>query len=297
MRTNKILQPIYRKSVTILLKLGFGKYQSLHKISRTLRFHLRSDYAMVDGHKMFLDPLDSLELSTTGKFEEFETQIVKKIIHEGSTVIDMGANIGYYTLIFARLVGSEGKVFAFEPDPENFHILKKNLEINNYQNVILEQKAVSNQSGKLRLYLDNKNKGAHTIFKPVDNAPSVEINAITLDDYFRNFKGKIDFIKMDIEGGEAEAVEGMSSILNKDDIIIMTEFNPSVLKKIGKESLVCINLLKRYDFDIYHIDSKNKKLVPIDFKEFLQIYNPESKHFTNLLCIKGRFDITKLDNW
>jgi len=252
---------------------------------------------MVDGHKMFLDPFDSLELSTNGKFEEFETQIVKKIIQEGSTVVDLGANIGYYTLIFARLVGNKGKVFAFEPDPENFHILEKNLEINNYKNIILERQAVSNKSGKLRLYLDNKNKGAHTIFETEDNDSSIEIDSITLDDYFRNFKGKIDFIKMDIEGGEAEAVEGMSSLLKRGSLIIMTEFNPFVLKKIGKDPLGCISLLQSYNFDIYHIDSKNREIKPVNIVTLCEKYKPETESFTNLLCVKGNYDFEKIFNF
>jgi len=86
------------------------------------------------GHKMYLDDLDTLHLAINGIWEPLETNLIKNKIKEGDIVLNIGANIGYYTLLIARLVGSNGKVFAFEPDLNNFKILKKNIEINNYKN-------------------------------------------------------------------------------------------------------------------------------------------------------------------
>ena len=70
---------------------------------------LRTDRALVDGHTMYLDPGDSLNLSVCGAFEPYETQVVSSCIHPGDTVVDIGANIGYYTLLFARLVRRRGE--------------------------------------------------------------------------------------------------------------------------------------------------------------------------------------------
>ena len=69
------------------------------------------------------------------------TALVKRIVRNGDIVVDIGAHIGYYTLIFARLVGPKGKVFAFEPEPNNFNLLIKNIKINGYKNIIPVQKA------------------------------------------------------------------------------------------------------------------------------------------------------------
>ena len=113
---------------------------------------------MVEGHKMFLDSVDTFHLCTNGYHEPIETDLIKKHVKRGDVVLDLGANIGYFTLILPRLVGEEGKVFAFEPDPENFALLKKNVEINSYQNVVLVQKAVSNRNGKATLYLYEEHK-------------------------------------------------------------------------------------------------------------------------------------------
>ena len=118
---------------------------------------------------MFLDSVDSLRLSFNGVYEPCETEFVMNEIKKGDVVLDIGANIGYYTLIFARLVGEEGKVFAFEPDPENFALLKKNVEINGYHNVVLVQKAISNKTGKIRLFKFDDFKAGHRIHDSHDS--------------------------------------------------------------------------------------------------------------------------------
>ena len=119
----KILRKMYKKSESIVSKSGFGRFQFVQNVGRRIRRPIKSDFIEIDGHKMFLDSLDSLKLSITGEHEEFETNVIKKIIKKEYNVIDIGANIGYYTLNFARLVGDKGRVFAFEPELENFQLL------------------------------------------------------------------------------------------------------------------------------------------------------------------------------
>lgn len=105
---------------------------------------------------MFLETADGLELLIKPIHEKFETEIFKKEIKKGDKVLDLGANIGYYTFLAAQLVGEKGKAFDFEPKPTNFSLLKMNIETNSYKNVITIQKAVSDKTGKGRLYLKKK---------------------------------------------------------------------------------------------------------------------------------------------
>ena len=91
---------------------------------------------------MFLDEHDSLKLSLYPYTVE-QTDFFKKNIKEGDIVLDLGAHIWYFTCLFAQLVGKSGKVFSFEPEPNNFKLLKKNVEVNGYNQVTIEQKAVS----------------------------------------------------------------------------------------------------------------------------------------------------------
>ncbi len=132
---------------------------------RNLVSILRPNIVDVKGNKMYIDPKrnPAIALYDIGGYENAETQLFERHIKDGDVVLDLGANIGYFTLIAAKCVGANGKVYAFEPDPTNFSFLKKSVEINNYKNVICEQKAVSNENGKVKLFLHKFITGAHTI--------------------------------------------------------------------------------------------------------------------------------------
>ena len=245
----------------------------------------KKDTIEIDGHKLFLDSEDSLRLSVYGKFEEFETEVMKKEIKEGDIVLDIGANIGYYTLIFARLVGDKGKVFAFEPDPENFALLKKNVETNGYKNIILINKAVSDKEGEIKLYLNKYNKANHTIYQTEENRESIPIKTISLDNFFKDYKGKIDFIKMDIEGAEYLAIKGMINLLKKNkNIKLITEYYPHWFKKLNVKSEEYLKLLSKCGFKLYDLNKNFVKETSI--QDLLRIYAVKKENYTNILCKK-----------
>ena len=284
----KIMLSIYKKAVKILSGHGIGNFYPIKVIHSFVISYLKSNFAEVQGHKMFLDSKDSLCLSINGVYEPFETELVKKEIKKGDVVLDLGANIGYYTLIFAKLVGKRGKVFAFEPDPTNFSLLKKNVEMNGYKNVELVQKAVSNKTGKIKLYLCEDNKGDHRIYNSHDGRQSIEIEAIRLDDYFKNYNGAVDFIKMDIQGAEGGAIQGMFNLLKKNNVKIITEFWSIGLKRFGIDSEECLKLLIEFGFKLYEVNEQEKKIKPVNVPKLLEVYTPEKENFTNLLCLKEK---------
>src|SRR5690242_7217517 len=115
----------------------------------------------VEGHgfKLYLNPAAVLrggvcdDLLRKGDWEPFETRIVTLALQPGDVVVDDVANIGYYTLLFSRAVGETGKVYAFEPDPDNYAFLERNVAANGCPNVTLVPEAVSDRTGELRLYL------------------------------------------------------------------------------------------------------------------------------------------------
>ena len=256
-----VIVQIYRKIVKMLSGHGLKKYYPVMILNNFVKSKLKNDFAIVQGHKMYLDQKDNLSLSIFGVYEPLETELVKNEIKKDNVVLDIGAFIGYYTLIFAKLVGDQGKVFAFEPDSKSFDLLKKNVQLNGYKNVILEQKAVSNKNEK-----------------------KIEVENICLDDYFKDYDGKIDFIKIDIEGAEKLALDGMSTLLHKNkDIKLMTEFHPVELKKSTVEPSDYLKTLNDYGFKIYHINNKENKIELISNEELLRIY-PERDSLTNIFC-------------
>ncbi len=274
---------MYRFFIPVLKGTGVG---GIYPISLLIN-RLKSDVTVVHGHKMFLDKHDTLGLSLNGSYEEFETEIVTKKVKKGDIVLDIGANIGYYTLIFARLVGEKGRVYAFEPDPVNFALLKRNIEINGYKNIVLIEKAVSDQSGKVQLFLCEENKGDHRIYNSGDNRTMINVESVSLDDYFDQ-KQQIDFIKMDIQGAEGLALQGMKGILKRNkNIKIVTEFWPIGLKRSGTSSKAVLASLQDLGFTLLELDEKKKQLSPVKISTLLKKYTAEDEEYTSLYCVKG----------
>ena len=276
--------------MNLLAKRGLGRYKTVRQTYEFLKPYLKSNYVEIDGNKMFLDSGDGLSLSIRGVWEKFETECVKKIIKKGYLVIDVGANIGYYSLIFSKLTGNDGKVFAFEPEPSNFDLLKKNVEINKCQNVVLEQKAISDKKGRIKLYLHEKNSGGHRLYSFDYIQRFVEVDVTSLDDYFDQYDSKIDFIKIDVEGLEVTVMQGMKSLLkNSKDIILVMEFAPSLIKKGGWDPEEYFKILLEQGFRLYEINEKTEKIEHTDKELLLKKYPMTKDSLTNLLCIKGNF--------
>ena len=286
-----IRQLLYKIVFKIFSGYGIGKKIPFIKtINRFIISHLGT--IEIQGNKMFLGSSADLLISR-GVYEPFETDIVKKEVKKGDIVLDLGANVGYYTLLFAKLVGKNGKVFAFEPDPTNFSTLKKNVEINGYKNVVLVQKAVSNKTGDIHLYLSSS--VSNTIYNRHDGSKSIEIESVRLDDYFKNVDFKIDFIKMDIEGAEGGAVQGMMNLLKRNkNIKLVTEFLPMRLQDFGVGPKQYLDLLMGAGFKLYEINERERKIELVHIPGLLSEYTPEKRNLTNLLCIKENRRIRNL---
>ena len=132
---------------------------------------LRQKEVMVHGFPFLLDPLDSLELSIFRSYEPFETSLLTAEVRPGMTIVDIGANIGYYTLLFSKLTGESGCVYAFEPEPKNFALLQQNLSRNNRTNVVAFNLAASDLTGESFLYLSSENHGDHQAYSSDDESP------------------------------------------------------------------------------------------------------------------------------
>jgi FkbM family methyltransferase len=267
---------------------GIGRFRGVQGLISILVSRFKRDEVQVHGHRMFLDPMDSLRLSITGNYEPFETSLVEREVRNGDVVLDIGANIGYYTLLFARMAGETGKVFAFEPDLANFRLLQRNVERNGYRNVDLVPQAVSRLTGRLSLFLSPTNMGDHRVYDSQDGRNSIQVDAIRLDDHFRSYQGRIDFIKMDIQGAEADALQGMEALLRSHrGIKLMTEFWPVGLKRAGTEPSVFLDRLLGHGFKLFWINERDQRVEPADIPRLLHDYPPERETYTHLWCVRS----------
>ena len=292
----KILFYFYQKGKNLLGGRGLTKHSFVRKVKNYSFSHLQTDYAEIFGNKLFLSKKGlALAISHYGTYEKLEAKVMEEKIKAGNIVVDVGANIGLHTLNMARIVGNTGQVFAFEPDPSNFKILGKNVKVNNYKNIILQQKAVGDKHGRATLYHAD-NPGMHRIF-PQTKARStgrlgqVQVELTSLDKYFidSNLVDKINFIKIDVEGLEFSVLKGMKNILkNSKKIKILFEFMPENTMEVGFTPIELLNYLTSNDFKLYCMDNKTKKLLYVsNNEEIVKLCSTTNNTISrNLFCEK-----------
>jgi len=259
----------------------------MDRFPRLIRIHyflikkLSSKDITVNGYKMTAGYGDWLNFQYTGEYEPMTTGIIKDIIKEGDTVVDVGANIGYYTLLFSKLVGAWGTVYAFEPEPTNFSILKKNLEMNYASNVISVPKAVADTSGSVKLYIHETNPGGHTIMDVYDDLKGITVDCITLNEYLKG--KKINFIKIDVEGAEPNVIEGAKEVFDNYTGILF-EFNTDLaLKNINKYNSLFLFLINS-GYELLGIDEKEKETICIDAYALPNLYRNCKGRTLNIMC-------------
>lgn len=286
MNPRQILLLTYRKLIRKFSGYGLGKLYPIKTLHVAILNSFKSKYAEIGGHKMILDNGDSLALSLNGIYERQETGFVQEEIKPGQTVVDIGAHIGYYSLIFAKLVGPSGMVYAFEPDPTNFSILQKNIKLNGYNNVVMLNKAVTERTGRLNLYVSDGSAGDHKTYNSDEHRKTLEIDGVALDDLLMG--KKVDFIKMDIQGAEGGALKGMTSILaNSSNIKVLSEFTPSGIKKYGMEPRAYLELWQQLGFNLYNLNRKTRQIEKVNsIDELLKLYPIENNRYTNIVAVK-----------
>lgn len=177
-----------------------------------------------------------------GEYENAELKMLEKHLKPGDTFIDLGANLGIYTLHASRIVGEKGKVISFEPFSINHNAIKKHIEINTLSNVRLEKLAVGSESGTITMYLDETegNLGMVTA-NYIENAKEETVEIVSIDEYLKSKPlQKIDFIKIDIEGFEYPTLLGLKNTLEK--------YHPAILIEILEDSGTTQNDEKVHEF-------------------------------------------------
>jgi len=154
-----------------------------------------------------------------GSYEMRKRQAFEEAIPEGAIVYDIGANVGYYTLLAAVLVGEEGKVYAFEPLPRNVDFLRKHVKLNSFDHVNIIEAAVSDRSGRAAFDL-----GASSAMGHISESGEIDVRLVCLDDFLgaRDIQPP-DFMKVDVEGAEFEVLRGARSLLKQHHPILFLD--------------------------------------------------------------------------
>lgn len=187
--------------------------------------------ALHRGPDLYISP----DLRKHGIWEPCVTSYMLSKIRAGQNVVDVGAHIGYFTIIMSLLVGDGGTVFAFEPEPCNFELLRTNLALNGVRNVTAESRAVSDQAGRAGLHLSGCNTGDHRLYGSPAERDVHEVDTVTLDGYFAGSDEPVHFVKIDAQGLEPRILDGMGALIeqNRGRLILLMEFSPGLLRCAG----------------------------------------------------------------
>lgn len=183
------------------------------------------------GSKMYLDINDPgicRDLILRGIREDWGTEALRGLLHPGQTIVDIGANIGYYALLEAAMVGPAGKVYAIEPVPDNHALLRRNVELNGYRNIETYQFAVGDKSGLAQMHVSNL-RNWHSMTDVHATGKVIDVEVRTLDAFL---DGKLHpaIVRMDVEGYEHEILQGMVNTLTRDSgLTLYIEIHPHIM--------------------------------------------------------------------
>ena len=241
------------------------------------------------GSLLKLDPQDSLYLGSHD-YELYQTRLAMGLTRPGDVAVDVGAMIGYYTLLFANRTGPDGRVYSFEPDPDNFGLLQENIQMNGYEHVTAKQAIVGSGSGKSTLYpAPPDHKGDARAYAHGDRAP-IDVDVVALDD---EISDPVDVVKIDVQGYEGFVLQGMQGLIERSpQLTMMMEFCPDLLREAGTDPAELLAGLLRHGFVVFEIVEDAHRVRGAEFDTLLErAATPEGDLFlgyTNLLCVKGQ---------
>ena len=194
-------------------------------------------------------------------------QLSRSLIRPGDTVVDVGANTGLWALGAALRVGPAGVVHAFEPVPENFDRLIRNLKLNGFENVTCQKLALSDKCGQTVFYTaPDNNSGLGSLTKREEADRQIEIEMTTIDDYCaKHAIRRIDLMKVDVEGAELMVFRGGQGLLAAAEApIIMFETDEVLTARFQSSSMVIKSLLKQYGYDFFRYKGNALEAVAVD---------------------------------
>jgi FkbM family methyltransferase len=198
-----------------------------------------------------------------GLYENDKMNAVFRLLKPSATFIDVGGNVGDYSLLAARIIGDTGRVICFEPEPTNCHWIERSIELNGYRNISLYALALSDANGEASLYLGTQ-CGFHSLLKdqPERQAGVIQVKTRTLDSVLHEIGwGTVDMMKIDVEGAELQVLRGARGTLEMNpQVILLLELHPGMGVNPGE---VC-DFLRGQGFCLFEVSFPFNKPLEIN---------------------------------
>ena len=212
---------------------------------------------LANGFFMYLNPTEHIQqqLFWYGHYEREIGDLIRKVLKPGDVFLDIGANIGYFSLLAATKEASS-TVVAFEPVKELFDKLQENVSLNKVKNVIAINAALGEINEEKEIFLSGPDNLGMSSFQPSENfsGKAEKVKVLCVDDWFKTFGlSKIDLIKIDTEGSELAVIKGMKQVLSQFKPLIIVELNPETLAMFKLTSQDILDYLNNLNFDAFII--------------------------------------------
>jgi FkbM family methyltransferase len=220
-----------------------------------------------------------------GVYEKPETEFFRAVCRPGMTVLDIGANVGYYTALAAARVDG-GKIVALEPDRENFGFLEATVAANSARNVVCIRKAASSKSGVMTLFSSASNRGDNRLYANEFPGTQSQVEVCTIDELLSDLGiPTVHLVKIDVQGFEGQVMRGMNGLLRSaPEITILMEFWPEGLRQAGTGPEELLALLESASLESYELSDQGR-LAKFDHADLIARH--PGRNYTNIVAHRG----------
>ncbi len=236
-----------------------------------------------NGFKMYVDATDvciTPHLILDGVWEEWTEATLRRIVKPGMQVLEVGANVGYFTLLLARQTGPAGSVYASECDPELAQIAEDNVEINGLSDrVTIDRRAVGERVGSAEFQRAIRHRGGGTLVQGLQQIAelrqtereALQVEVTTVDALVQARGARFDFVKIDAEGAETWILNGGQSLFAKSDhpLLVLMEFCPNFLRSAGYDPAAELRRFEQWRFQIQRLDEGRRRPVTCSAEDLL----------------------------
>ncbi|MGH2707123.1 MAG: FkbM family methyltransferase [Actinomycetota bacterium] len=192
-----------------------------------------------------------------GSWEPDEASILRALLTPGMTFVDIGAHVGYFTLLGARAVAPTGRVFAIEPEPRNYGFLRKNVRLNGIRNVRAIRAAAWSRSGRTVLSVSEENSGDHRAFQR-GLQPAISVRRLALDHVLPT-ELPLHVVKSDLQGTDHMALRGMEKAIQRSHPVMLVEFWPPGIQEFGDDPVEVVRFYWGLGYKIQALESGQRR--------------------------------------
>jgi len=221
-----------------------------------------------------------------GNWEGSNTALLMNILGQPADFIDIGANIGWFTLVAAHALRGRGQVHSFEPDPAHLAKLRTNVSTNHLENVTINGCALSDRSGNARLYLNAVNRGDNSLLPSVERSGTTLVRLQRLDDYSGLSRERPLILKLDVQGGEIDVLTGARTLLTSypHEVVLFCEVSPTALAVGGRRTAELAALLDELGFAAAFVDRMRPRIIPMSWQRLVEHQEDDNRRHPGADC-------------